>query len=262
MIGFTTMTFKPALLAGEIRHSELFAWAAEQGFGWVEVRDFELDFSQEQLQTIMDAATACGLRPHYAWDTTSLFPEEDQARIRRGIDNAALFGEGTCSRIVIAPELMANQTGYTAEEFQALEKHIREAVTYAMERGVTLVFENSQETLDGFEAFLEAVPEMRMTLDTANTFNDENTGEALVWPAFREFIIRRKGQIPYVHLKSSREGKTVPDLLENGDVPLAELFPLLQASAWLCVELPTEGTLASTFKRVQTGKKLVSQFLK
>ncbi len=257
------MTFRPALLAGEITLPELFEWGAEKGFNWVEVRDFKLSFSETELLAIKTDAGRCGLRVHYAWDTTSAYKAEDRERFLQGIRNAAFFGDGTCSRIVIAPELInagEGKIGYSRAEFQSLEKHLCEYCRYAADRGVTLTFENSLETLSGFEAFLDAEPEMRMTLDTANTFNSENTGAELTWPAFREFIIRRKGQIPYVHLKSSRDGVTVPDLLENGDVPLAELIGLIQQDAWLCVELPMHENLSFCMSRVSAGRSLLRTF--
>ena len=254
------MSFKPALLSGEITLPELFRWGAKKGFDWVEVRDFELNFSEADLRSIKTDAEGCGLRVHYAWDSTSVCNVEDCERFFRGIRNAAFFGEVTCSRVVIAPEKMdaANgKVGYSAGEFQTLEKQIRSYIAYAETLGVTLVFENSLEPLDGFEAFLEAVPAMQMTLDTANTFNDANTGEQLEWSRFRDFVLRRKDQIPYVHLKSSLNGQTCPDLLENGDVPLVELLPTLNSSAWLCVELPADDSLESCFRRLEEGAELV-----
>lgn len=255
-IGFTTMTFKPALQAGTLDLPELFQWGADRGFSWVEVRDFDSDFSEDQVRQIRMLAEDCGLRPHYAWDSTSLFAGTDQERIRKGIERAALFGAGTCSRIVIAPERIGAETGtvdYSAADLAIISGHIRDTIAYAVGRGVIPVFENSVETLRGFDALLEDIPEMRMTLDSANSFVAENTGEPLTWPMFRDFIIRRRDRIPYVHLKSSRSGTVVPELLENGDVPLAELLSLLNETAWLCVELPAEGTPACCFQRLEDG---------
>jgi sugar phosphate isomerase/epimerase len=258
--GFTTMTFKPVLLAGGVSLQGLFEWGAERGFDWVEVRDFDLSFSEADLLKVKSDAERCGLRVHYAWDGTSIYPAEDLERIFGGIRNASLFGEGTCSRIVIAPELICAAEGkmnYSAQESDQIITHLGEIVRYASRHGVILVFENSLETVGGFEFLLDAVPEMRMTLDTANTFNADNTGESLEWPRFKEFICRRKEQIPYVHLKSSVAGETVPDLLEGGDVPLAGLLSLLDANGWLCVELPADDRLSSCLARLESGLKLM-----
>ncbi|MEI8205759.1 MAG: TIM barrel protein [Kiritimatiellales bacterium] len=240
--------------------SELFKWGVKQGFNWVEVRDFELNFSETELLTIKTAAKRCGLRVHYAWDTTSVYKIEDRERILKGICNAALFGSGTCSRIVIAPELMnpaAGKSGYSVAEFQVLTKNIREYVQYANERGVTLVFENSLEPIDTFEALLENLPDMRMTFDTANTFNEANTGATLSWPQLKAFTARRKEQIPYVHLKSFKDGVTQSELLPDGKVPLKELMSLLDPTAWLCVGLPSNDQLSSGLERVANGLRLV-----
>ncbi len=262
-IGFTTMTFKSALLAGEITLPELFEWGAQKGFDWVEVRDFELSFTETELLAIKIDAKRCGLRVHYAWDTTSVYKVEDRERFLQGIRNAAFFGEGTCSRVVIAPELMnpaQGKVGYSAAEFQVLVEYIREYIQYAEARGVILVFENSVEPIDGFEALLSAVPQMRMTFDTANTFNEANTGEPLTWPQLKAFTVRRKEQIPYVHLKSFKDGATQPELLSDGEVPLEELLLLLDTTAWLCVELPADDQLSSCLERVENGLRRVKSF--
>lgn len=263
-LGFTTMTFKPALLAGEVSLSQLFEWGMKSGFGWVEVRDFNLHFTQDQLRQIKKDADRWNLRVHYAWDSTSVYNPEDCARFEQGICNAAFFGEGTCSRIVIAPELMAPDDGkvdYSAEESKVLISRLREIARFAADVGVIPVFENSGETVPGYDALLEAVPEMRMTLDTANSFNETNTGAPLRWPEFRDFIVRRCGQIPYVHLKSSLNGKTCFDLLETGDMPLGELFLILNEEAWFCVELPSNESLESCFRRLEAGAELVRRFI-
>ncbi len=259
-IGFTTMTFKPALLAGEVTLPQLFEWGAGQGFGWVEVRDFELSFSESELKAIKVDAARYGLRVHYAWDSTSVYEQGDRERFFKGIQNAAFFGEGTCSRVTIAPELIhaeQGKIGYSAEEFQVLSERISEYSRYAAERGIVLAFENSLEPLNGFEALLSAVPEMRMTFDTANTFNEVNTGKPLSWIQLRDFTRRCAHQIPYVHLKSFKNGETCADLIPDGEVPLAELIPLLNRDAWLCVELPADESLASCRQRVETGLALV-----
>lgn len=259
-IGFTTMSFKPALLSGKVTLSDLFAWGATQGFGWVELRDFELNFSQSRLLAIKADAESHGLRVHYAWDSTSVYEVEDRVRFFQGIDNAALFGEGTCSRVVVAPELMCadrGKIGYSTKEFQVLTRRIHEYNLYAVARGVILVFENSLEPIGGFDALLAAVPGMRMALDTANTFNEVNTGMPLTWTQLKTFAFRRNGQIPYVHLKSSINGETCPDLLADGDVPLFGLCRLLNEGTWLCVELPADESLSSCFERVKNGFTLI-----
>jgi hypothetical protein len=80
---------------------------------------------------------------------------------------------------------------------------------------------------------------------------------SLNWAELRGFIIRRKAQIPYVHLKSSLNGETQLDLLAQGDVPLAEFFPLVAENAWLCVELPMSEVLSSCMRRVADGLAMV-----
>ncbi|MEI8205391.1 MAG: sugar phosphate isomerase/epimerase [Kiritimatiellales bacterium] len=263
-IGFTTMTFKPSLLAGEISIPQLFEWGAGKGFDWVEVRDFELTFSEPELLAIRADAKRQGLRVHYAWDATSVYEVKDRERFFKGIRNAALFGEGTCSRVMIAPELIhaeQGKIGYSAEEIPVLTARIREYGQYAVKYGVILAFENSKEPIAGFEDLLEAVPAMRMTFDTANTFNQETIGVPLSWAQLKNFVLRRAGQIPYVHLKSFKNGQTQSGLIADGEVPFAELLPLLSEDAWLCVELPADDSFSSGMERVGSGLKLVSRLV-
>jgi len=268
-IGFTTITFKPALLEGRISLPDLFDWGREQGFDWVELRDFTLSFSEAELLQARQAAEACGLRVHYAWDAVSVHAAADRDRFLKGLRNAALFGPGTCSRVGIAAECIdaaGGRKGYSAAEFEVLTRHIREYTAYAEERGVVAAFENGMEPLRterayGLEDLLEAVPAMRMTLDIANTFNAENTGEPLDGPQFLAFVDRYKERFPYVHLKSWKDGRLHDGLLAEGEVRLADLFPRLMPEAWLCVELPMSDSPESGFVRVAAGLETVRRLL-
>jgi len=259
-IGFTTQTFKKVLLTGKITLDEVLEWGAQQSVEWIELRDFNLDYTQDELLEAKAAAERLNLRLHYAWDTTCFHNSADRDRIRKGIENATLFGEGTYSRVVVAPSLIdaANgKPGYSGEEFDVIVRNIREHIDAAEKSGVNLAFENSLETLPAFEALLEAIPEMRMTFDIANIFNRAGTGGETTWPHLREFTLRRKHQAPYIHLKSCKNGVVQKELLSHSDVPLPELLPCLHEEAWLCVEVPPTGDPDCCKKRVKDGLELV-----
>ncbi len=248
------MTFKQVLLAGEITLDELMSWGSTQGFGWIELRDFDLDFTVECLREAKAAADRAGLRVHYAWDGACA-GDLDPARFFRGIRNAALFGPGTCARVVLAPEAVERANGaYPKRELDRLGSRLEEYMGAAADHGITLVFENSAETIAGFEALLDRVPGLNVALDTANCFAAAAAaGAPLSWSELKGFVRRRSGQIPYVHLKSSIAGTVQPELLDHGDFPLGELLPLLPENVWRCVELPADGDLQSCVARVARG---------
>lgn len=248
------MTFKPVLLAGGIAWDRLLHWGAAEGFAWVELRDFALDLAVVQLREAKATADRLGLRIHYAWDGADV-ADADPARFLRGIRHAALFGAGTCARVVVAPAAVERATGrYAERDLDRLAIRLEEYLRVAAEHGITLAFENSAETLAGFEALLARVPGLDAALDTANCFAAAAaTGTPLSWNELKGFVQRRRGRIPYVHLKSSVAGVVQPDLLAHGDFPLGELLPLLAENAWLCVELPADGDLASCQARIRRG---------
>ncbi len=258
-IGFTTQTFKEVLLTEKTTLNEVLEWGAQQSVDWIELRDFSLDYTTDELLKAKATAERLNLRLHYAWDTTCFHSPNDHHRIRKGIENAALFGNGTCSRVVIAPDLIdaANgKSGYSNEEFEVIVCNIREHIDTAKENGVHLVFENSLETINEFDALLEAIPDMLATFDIANFFNHKETGAEETWADLKTFSIRRKHQLPYVHLKSCKNRVLQQELLRDGDVPLDELFNHLHENAVLCVELPLSYDLDCCNRRVKNGLDL------
>ena len=108
-LGLATNTYKQVLSSGELSVRELIAWAAGRGFSWVELRDPDVEMTPEELEAIHKLADDLGVRIHYAWDNTdTLSPDE---RFLKGMDNAAVFGPGTCCRVLIAPGAVSGHKG-------------------------------------------------------------------------------------------------------------------------------------------------------
>jgi sugar phosphate isomerase/epimerase len=267
LLGFTTMTFKQPLQRGAVSLEALFARGRELGFGWVELRDFDLAYSESELLAARALARRLGLRVHYAWDGPAL---ADHAAYNRALHRAALFGPGVCSRVVVAPELIrpaAGKAAYDEGELISIVALLHPRVAAAARLGITLVFENSLEPLFstptrlGFDCLLAALPEMRMTLDTGNPCNAATMVQPVPGDEVLAFARRWSGRIPYLHHKSTCAGVLQSELRADGDVPLPELLAGLSPETWHCVELPGDESTESGWRRLAAGLECLRAFL-
>ena len=248
-IGLASNTYKQVLSSGELTLRELIAWAAGRGFSWVEVRDPNVEMGRRECLEMIELADRLGVRLHYSWDNRDALEEDPQFLL--GMRNAALFGQGTCCRVLVAPGVIPGQCGYTKEQMEKIIPVLRTYTEFAAELGIYLCFENAQEPLFGNDTdyygmadLLEAVPGMCATLDAANATNAAtrvNPTEAEILEYYRKYSDR----IFYYHLKCTRGHKLLDTVEADGDFRVRELFRAFSSNPEMkiCLEIPQQSCL-------------------
>lgn len=248
-LGLASNTYKQILKSGEMSLRELIAWAAGRGFSWVEVRDPNVEMTRGELLDLKAFAEKLDVRLHYAWDNQDTLKEDD--RFYQGMENAAVFGEGTCCRVLIAPNTVKGKKGYTAKEMETILPILGAYVKKAKEMGICLCFENSMEPIfgDGASWFgmnelLERCPGMYVTFDAANATNRTtcvNPSEEELLRYYQKFSDR----IFYFHLKVTKDHQLLDTVEAEGDFRVEKLFEAFSQNPdmKICLEIPQQPDL-------------------
>ncbi|WP_101876582.1 sugar phosphate isomerase/epimerase family protein [Lachnoclostridium edouardi] len=256
-LGLAGNTYKQVIQKGEITLGELIAWAAGRGFSWFELRDAGVTMEREELLRLKALADTLGLRIHYSWDNEDVFKEDE--KFYKGMEQAALFGRGTCCRVLVASKAAAGKKGYSKEEFNRLVPVINQYVKKAGELGINLCFENSMEPLFGdgasyfgMDELMEACKGMCATLDAANATNETT----MVNPEEEDIISyynKYKDRIFYYHLKVTRDHKLLDTVETEGDFHVKKLFKEFSKNPEMkiCLEIPQKKTLADLNRTVE-----------
>ena len=262
-LGLATNTYKKVLESGELTLRELITWAAGRGFSWVEIRDADVKMSEQELLDMKELADKLQVRLHYAWDNEDLLCKPES--FLKGIENAALFGDGTCSRVLLAPNTVKGKKGYTREEMEALVPIINFYVKKAGEKNIYLCFENAMEPLRGdgetyfgMEDLLERCPEMCVTFDAANACSSTtcvNPTEAELIQDYQKYAERNF----YFHLKLTKNHEVLDTLEADGDFDLHKLFEAFEKNPnmLVCLEIPQQLSLVKMQKAVEDSLKFL-----
>lgn len=264
-LGLATNTFRQVLRAGELNERELIAWAAGRGFSWVELRDTNVEKIPEELEEIRELADALGVRIHYAWDNSDTLSVDD--KFLKGMDNAAIFGPGTCCRVLIAPGGVSGQRGYTAGQMEKIIPVLRTYGKRAKELGIHLCFENAMEPLSGdgesyygMSEILSAVPDICATLDAANA----TSSTTMVNPSQEEILDyyrRFRDQIFYYHLKVTRQHEVLDTVEAEGDFSFRALFDAFSGNPEMkiCLEIPQQSNLRKMLSCVERSLQVLEE---
>jgi sugar phosphate isomerase/epimerase len=267
MIGFTSRTFAGAIKRGETTLEELVAWAVDERFPWMEVRDMDLSLDEGALRKLAAAAAEGNMRLHYAWDGTNILDPADSRMFLRGVKNGTLFGPGTFVRLTIAGRVIRDdpaRLGYSQVELATLQERIREYIQAASLHSVRPVFENSHEPLSGFggeagiKELLAGIPSMRLTFDPGNAMDREHNRSFCSAADIRKFYTDNRDRLPYVHVKMTKANIVQPAFVEDGDIEPAFYRGMLADGKLVCIELPEAGDLASCRRRVLDARRLLA----
>jgi sugar phosphate isomerase/epimerase len=262
-LGLATNSYKKVLESGEITVRELIAWAAGRGFSWLEIRDADVKMSTQELMELKALADKLNVRLHYAWDNEDLLHKPDS--FLRGISNAALFGKGTCCRVLLAPHAIKGKYGYTKAEMRALIPIINDYVEKAVTHHVYLCFENAGEPLygDGVSYFgmadlLENCTGMCVTFDAANACSNTtcvNPTDEELYRYYHDFEERNF----YFHLKLTKNHEVLDILQKDGDFDLYKLLETFKENPnmLVCLEIPQQPTLAEMQLVVEKSLKFM-----
>lgn len=248
-IGFTTQTFMNQLASGEITTEAAVGWAATTGFAWVEVRDRNLCMDKPFLSRLNRLASASGIKLQYAWDGGNLLEPGDEDIFKMGIENASAFGKGVLSRITIAASRIANipgKKGYSRSEFAEVCKVIGKYHKLAAEKDVTIVYENSVEppwgdgeTYFGIGEILTANKDIKLAFDPSNFLTKQSVRVLPEWEEAEAFFRKFREQIPYIHIKSTKDNVLQEELILDGDADILNLLRSAAPDTYICIELPT-----------------------
>jgi len=248
LLGFTSKTFAKVMREGSVSLAGILTWAAAHGFGWVEIRDPMAGMEEKQLRELDASCDQMGLGVHYAWDGSDLLSPSDEELFDRGARNAARFRTARYARITIAGNVFKTEPsrkGLTREEIRRISQRVAAYARAAEGFGITPVYENSYEPLNGdgqsyygIVELLQSAEEMSLTFDPANFLNLKSPRQAPSLDALGEFYRQFSHRIPYVHLKSVGDGGFLPTLKiqDGGEADCIHL--MWQQTKLLCIELP------------------------
>lgn len=261
-LGLTTQTFTNVLTSRQCCEEEILDFAAEIDLNWVELRDKGLHYSADRLHALKQYAESKNIRIHYAWDAGSILDDGALEEYTCGIRNAALFGDGTISRVTLDTTwiMKSEGIGYSRCIFEKMTDRIQAVQELADKMGTVLAFENAFEPVscqDGFSfpEFFEVIPNMKMTFDSANFLNREQQKQLPKPEQVKEFYCRWKDRIPYLHLKSTVRNTMSPVLEENADFSFQEF--LGDHTKWFCIELPAQPLVRQCMENLLASKEKI-----
>lgn len=267
-LGLASNTYKQVIQSGEMTLKEMIAWAAGRGFSWVEVRDANVDMTQEALEDIRKFAEKMAVRIHYSWDNQDVLKEDE--KFYKGMENAAIFGKGTCCRVLIAPNTVKGKDGYTKDEMERILPVLNKYIKKSEEMGIHLCFENAMEPIfgDGTRYFgmnelMERCLGMCVTFDAANATNHTTcvnpTEDELL-----EYYEKFRDRIFYFHLKVTRNHKLLDTVEADGDFHIEKLFEAFSKNdgMMICLEIPQQPDLVRMTAAVESSLKVLKELQK
>lgn len=264
-LGITTQTFINCIFKKEIDEIDVINFAKNSGFNWVEIRNKNFHIAQMMLKRIKSAAEERNIKVHYAWDGGSLFDDNYDELFKKHIKIASMFGKNVISRVTIDTSKInsqPNKIGYTQCEFDIIVKRMNHVIEIASLNHVSLAFENAFEPLCGkpgeyygFTELLKHCRAMKMTLDTANFLNSAQQKELPSQNDVKELFSRFCTQIPYIHIKSTKNNLLENVITANGDF---NWLPILQEDKWYCIELPAQDNFERCKQMVLDSKYVIA----
>lgn len=266
-IGFTTKTFETVLSAGELGYGELFEWARESGFDFVEIRDFDGRMESSDLQRIGDVAVQSGLHPLLAWDGDDPLSPAGPQNWSRHVSVAATFPKPRYCRVTLAPR-HARNGGYPEDVFRRLEQELlglaetagADEVVLALENSFEQLWPSNDEGVIGFSQAIDRLDPCRICLDPTNLIVNAAEPIGEIHAKLERFIKRYKSSIVYVHLKSALGGSLQPELVPQDDVQIGVVVQSFDAEKPVCVELPDQPDFNTGEARARRAKSLIEAF--
>lgn len=258
-LGITTNIFREPLASGEVNLGGLVDFAEDEGFLAIEVRDDEASLAVDNVQDFLKDAAAKGIDVSYAI-ANDMLHEDDRALVDRGVQRAALGGEGVVLRLLASQSALApsEKKGYTADEVKQISATAREYAARAAEKGVFLAIEHAREPLWGdaktyfglediFDALRESggVPvNLGITFDPANAVFKSLCKAPTEPEKVLEFLEAHSEYIALVHYKTTTGGEPTP-VITDADIDNEALFAGLSKAydGTVCLEIPSAGNL-------------------
>lgn len=249
-IGFTTQTFIECIHLKQINELKLLDFAKDNGFNWIEIRDKSFHITDEILKSFAEEKE---LRVHYAFDGYTLEADNYLEIFEKIAKRAAIFGEGTFSRVIISNKLkdIDREHIYCTDDFNMLKERIENVIEIANKYKVIFAFENVFESVRGYSQLFDSIPNMDITLDTANFLvQDSEKIEEI-----NEFCEKYKERIKYIHIKSTVNNKLQNNLVLDGDFNWGSFIN--DSNKWYCIELPAESDIQICKNKVVNAIEMI-----
>jgi sugar phosphate isomerase/epimerase len=171
-----------------------------------------------------------------------------------------MFGRETICRVVIDARLIKSRSiprDYTKDEMITIRERLSKVTELAKEKGITLAYENSLESVSGFSSLLENNPQMSMTLDTANFLNQEQQKHVSDAESVMNLYVQKQKMIPYVHIKSTKDHILQDTVIEDGDFDWKAFLRLYNGP--ICIELPAGCSFQDCRQRVAVSQNTIRE---
>jgi sugar phosphate isomerase/epimerase len=260
-IGFTTQNFAKVLPVTVENTKKLIDFAADQGYPWIELRDANGVFTQDECKQISDYARSKKIEVGYALGV-GLLDDNFFEVFSRGLANAAVFdGPRTIRTGLAGAEFLRDEKkkAWTLQELAKVVDVANRAADLAKAFGLTHVVENGREIIKGdgitsfgtTEFFANVNSNVGLQPDSANFFV---TCRVLTKPEdARAFLEKYAKKIRYFHLKtSSKEHKATPVLSES-ELDFDIVFSLMTRNklSYVAIELDGAGKLEQCNSNMQ-----------
>lgn len=268
-LGFTTSIFTKPLELGEVNLGGLVDFAETQGFTAIELRDDDALVAMSDVENFVKDAKAKGIEIFYAIKNDML-ETGDRTLVRRGIERAALCGDGAVMRMLASMSALATEgkKGYTRAETDRIAQIAAEYAGMAQEKGIVLALEHTREPLfgDGETYFglddifktltaTGGVPaNLGITFDPANAMFTALCKAPTTAEKVFEFLEANAQLVYVVHYKTTRGGKPTP-AITDADIDNEKLFAALAKvyDGIICVEIPGAAGLAECHRNIDAS---------
>ncbi len=258
--GITTQSFINAILSGQTGESDVLRLAKTFGLDFVEIRN-KGHLQASDVERLAAQASLEGIRLHYGWDIGSLFDTDYLQVYQAQLACAQKCGSGAICRVVMDPSRISQReqpVDYTTEETALLEARVAEVNKMAADMDLTLAFENAWESPKGYFGMLDRIAGMRATLDTANFLN---LGQQRTRNDAREVLAlstAHRAQIPYVHVKSTRNAVLLDTVVADGDFDW-KAYAESRNDGSFCIEFPAADSFEESAARTERSIKALHE---
>lgn len=234
-LGFSTQNFHKAMPLSVDNLKELFDFAAEEDYEFIEIRDPLAELSEQDCKILTDYAWEKDLEIIYEIHK-DLFDPDFQAVFDRALRNIEVFGDPGILRTILSWSEFAadkNKKGWTLEEVDYLTTTADSCAKIAKVQDVQLIFENiiepwfSEDGRFGLVDFFDRTSLVGLQFDTANPFLSASRGMADP-EAVADHLATLQGKWITSHLKCAAEDSFQPVLKDN-PLPFHRVFKLMAA---------------------------------
>ena len=262
-IGFSTQNFMNAFSFNVGNLTELIAYANEEGYQFIELRDDQAKLTGEECGVLAETARKAGIEIIYEINVNLLHPGFLQV-FERGLANTQKFNPGILRTTAAYSEFADNnsKSGWTMEELTAAAVMAEKCATISGGKGVQFIVENIGEPFFGkvpeyyglTDLFLHTKA-VGLQFDLSNPFSSRS-GKKADPDEVVKFLSTLGERWITTHVKTSVDGVAQPVLGEN-PLSIPEIIDLMGKSGvkYFALEIPTAETKEACFQNHVQGIK-------